>query len=354
MDRPPISADMMFYGGVSPYYESKEYNCSIIALPYRRNLTTMYIIQPHDSNRQRLRELQARLSADRIQELISNMEWKTSIVVFPKLHIVNELDLKEVLAPMGLRSLFNVLESDLSVLASGTTNGSQPYDISSVAGQFGGINNAHPISISGGINDPMRMGSNNNQDELPQSDQPPQTQLDEDIFIFPRLGEEESLKKAKAAGSRPRRSAVTYKATSSDFRSPIEPLRLKDLVNKKRITKSYPHKKTVGRGRRQADSFAFPQSSSSSLQRLHQLRHQLARQPETNPGLFADDLKHKVDLIVNEVGTEGGAATTTVMRRTGPDVVFRAETPFLLLISHDDTKLPLFYGAVFKPTVWWT
>lgn len=337
---------MMSYGGVSPFYESKEYNCSIIALPYRRNLTTMYIIQPHDSNRQRLRELQAQLSADRIQEMIAKMEWRTSIIVFPKLHIVNELDLKEVLAPLGVRSLFSVVGSDLSLLASGAGNSSQQPGVSTNDNRF--TANNYGQQFGAGNNRPSSAGNNNGQDELPQGDQP---QLDEDILIFSRIGEEIAPAKAKMAQNRPRRSAVTYKATSSDFRSPIEPLRLKDLVNKKRITKSYPHKKSVGRGRRQADFFHFPDRSSGSLRRLQHLRGQLARQPEPNPGLFADDLKHKIDLTVNEVGTEGGAATTTVMRRTGPDVVFRAETPFLLLISHDDTKLPLFYGAVFRPTV---
>lgn len=315
MDRPPITVEMMYFGGASPYYESQEYNCSIIALPYRRNLTTMFIILPNNSNKERLIDLQTRLTTARIQEMISKMEWKQSIIGFPKMHIVNDLDLKEILGSMGLRSLFNAQESDLSILAPGSSN-----------------NNNDNIY-------------NDNDKELPQRD--------EELFIFARLGEEQPIAngiKNSSALSRHRRSAVTYKTSSSDFRSVREPLRLKDLVIEKRITKPYPRKKNVSRGRREA-AFQFPENqSASSLQRLHQLRSQLATRPEPNPGLFADDMKHKIDLTINEVGTEGGAATSTTMKRTGPEVVFRAETPFLFFVRHDDTKLPLFYGAVFEPT----
>lgn len=329
MDQPPIQVDMMFYGGASPYYKSNEYNCTIIGLPYRRNLTTMFIILPHNSTGQRLRELQAKLSAEHIQDMISKMEWKTSIVVFPKLHVTNDLDLREPLVRMGLRSLFNEYDSDLSLLVSGLDNATS--------------------------------SSNNDRDEMPQRDaEMPQRdvempQKDKETFVFPRLGEEVASNLTRKHDghrmvmTRHRRSAVTYKASSSDFRSVREPLRLKDLVIEKRITKSYPRKKNVSRGRRQA-MFSFPEYQSNSLQQLQQLRARLAQHPEPNPGLYADDMKHKIDLTINEVGTEGGAATATTLRRTGPEVVFRAETPFLFIISHDDTRLPLFYGAVFKPT----
>lgn len=322
MDQPAITVDMMYFGGASPYYNSKEYDCSIIALPYRRNLTTMFIIQPNNSNKERLIALQARLSNDRIQEMISKMEWKQSIIGFPKMHIVNDLDLKEILSGMGLRTLFNAQESDLSVLAPGASN-----------------------------NNYVNTGNDN---ENERSREP---QRDDELFIFARLGEEQpnanettSNKKNASAPSRHRRSAVTYKASSSNFRSAREPLRLKDLVIEKRITKPYPRKKNASRGRREA-VFQFSENqSASSLQRLHQFRSQLAIHPEPNPGLFADEMKHKIDLTINEVGTEGGAATSTTMKRTGPEVVFRAETPFLFFVRHDDTKLPLFYGTVFEPT----
>lgn len=43
------------------------------------------------------------------------------------------------------------------------------------------------------------------------------------------------------------------------------------------------------------------------------------------------------------------AATVVYLQKTGTKVVFKAEEPFLFLIRHDRTKLPIFYGAVLDP-----
>lgn len=274
----------MAQGGIFPFYESKEDDCRIIGLPYRHNLTTMFIILPNNSNRQRLRQLQATLTADKINNMISRMEWRTAIIVIPKLHITNRLDLKTILNRMGLRSLFRPGQSDLSLLSSGEPE----------------FERVSPLNIG-------QNGMDSNQTK------------------------------------RERRSAVTYKTSSSDFHSAKEPLRLKDLVIGKRITKSYPRKKHVSHGRMRRQVLDW----SASLKRLDSLRSQLGLR---NPSLYTDELVHQVDLTVNEYGTDGGAATATSTRRTLPDVLFRTEAPFLFLIRHDDTKLPLFYGAVFEPT----
>lgn len=283
-DKPAITVDMMSQGGSYPFYESREHDCRIIGLPYRKNLTTMFIILPNNSTRQRLRHLQATLTADKIDNMISKMEWRTAIILFPKLHITNELNLETILHKMGLRTLFKDHESDLSLISTGEEENSSPlYD-----------------------------------------SRPQHSPLDSNV----------------AASNRRKRSAVTYKAPS-EFYPAREPLRLKDLVIGKRITKSYPRKKTVSRHRRQA------LDSSASLKRLDSLRSESGL---SNPNLFADAIVHHVDLTINEYGTEGGAATATSLRRTGPDVLFRTEAPFLFLVRHDDTKLPLFYGTVFEPT----
>ncbi|XP_050336996.1 serine protease inhibitor 28Dc [Bactrocera neohumeralis] len=65
--------------------------------------------------------------------------------------------------------------------------------------------------------------------------------------------------------------------------------------------------------------------------------------------LYVGDIVHKVDLVVDENGTEGAAATATYLKRSGGNVLFRADTPFLLLVRHDATKLPLFYGIINIP-----
>ncbi|KXJ84050.1 hypothetical protein RP20_CCG021655 [Aedes albopictus] len=60
---------------------------------------------------------------------------------------------------------------------------------------------------------------------------------------------------------------------------------------------------------------------------------------------------HKVDVVVNEKGTESGAVTSTQMLgRITPLVNFHANAPFLMLIREEATQLPLFYGSVYDPT----
>lgn len=211
---------------------------------------------------------------------------------------------------MGLRTLFNQQQSDLSLISTGAE---QPID------------------------------TNDNRYELNVAYAPPSSD-DNDRFLFSRVASESDMD-ASAATKRRRRSPVTYKTSSTNFRTMREPLRLKDLVLGKRITKSHPHKKVLSRGRRD-----IPVDSSVSLKRLDALRSELTAQRAPNPGLFADELIHQIDLIVNEAGTVGAAVTLTTLRRSQQDVLFKTETPFLFLIRHEETKLPIFYGAVFEPT----
>ncbi|XP_058451683.1 serine protease inhibitor 28Dc-like isoform X4 [Malaya genurostris] len=66
--------------------------------------------------------------------------------------------------------------------------------------------------------------------------------------------------------------------------------------------------------------------------------------------LFVNEVIHKVDVVINEKGTEGGAVTATLLDRITPQVNFRANGPFMLLIRDELTKLPLFYGSVYDPS----
>lgn len=59
---------------------------------------------------------------------------------------------------------------------------------------------------------------------------------------------------------------------------------------------------------------------------------------------------HKVDLAIDESGTEGAAVTATLLDRSMPTVNFRVIVPFILAIRHDATKLLLFYGPVYDPS----
>lgn len=324
MANPPIRVDMMASGGNLPFYESIEYDCRIIGLPYKHNLTTMFIILPNNSDRGRLRQMQEYLTADKIEDMITKMEWKSTILLMPKLHTTNELNLKLVFQKMGLHALFEPTVSDLSLISNGygaaqEANPGQSFSAPSVLGQD--LQGRFVASLTA------------DHDE----DRP---------LIFSRYGEDDedtSSNNTTSTTEKPRgRRSVSYKAPS-DTKSKDTPLRLKDYIISKRVVKpSKTANKKSSRPKRQIDS-------SQSLKQLDGLRNQLRSLIGSNPGLYADDIVHKVDLTINEKGTEGGAATVTTLYRTGTDVVMRVEAPFMFLVRHDETRLPLFYGTVYEP-----
>uniref|UniRef100_A0A182WHA1 Serpin domain-containing protein n=1 Tax=Anopheles minimus TaxID=112268 RepID=A0A182WHA1_9DIPT len=194
--QPSVMVPTMFASGCFPYYASPELNARIMAFPYRNRTTSMYIILPNESNRAKVRQLQAKLSSTELDQLIARMRLQKAIVQFPRMHVTNTYDLKRALQQLGLRALFDRTKNNLKIAA--------PYS---------------------------------------------------------RTG-------------------------------------------------------TVNRSRK----------------------------------LYVSEMVHKIDLDVNERGTEGGAVTITAMERSLPPVNFRVRGPFILAIRHDPTKMLLFYGAVFDPS----
>lgn len=68
-----------------------------------------------------------------------------------------------------------------------------------------------------------------------------------------------------------------------------------------------------------------------------------------NPGLYADQVIHKVYMDITETGTEAAAATSVSLSRGGDIVTFRVDVPFLFFIRDEETKLILFWGSVYTP-----
>lgn len=68
-----------------------------------------------------------------------------------------------------------------------------------------------------------------------------------------------------------------------------------------------------------------------------------------NETIFVNEMLHKVDLSVNERGTEGGAATATLIDRISSQINFIVNGPFFMFIREETTRLPLFYGNVYNP-----
>ncbi|XP_055683576.1 serine protease inhibitor 28Dc-like [Lutzomyia longipalpis] len=306
-----ILVQMMSFGGTLPFYNSREYNCRILGLPYKNNLSTLYIIIPDNSNPQRVRELQNDLTSDKIDYMISRMTMNTTILLFPKLHLSMDFKLRDVLKQLGVRTLFSPSAADLSLISDEDVLGGVVEKLSDIRAFSPAAGNA-----ASGL--------------------PLQNENREDVLIFSRLRAEDDEDSDMSDKDRKRAKRATYKAASK-FDRESEPLTLKDFVLRKRITKPLAEQK-LRRSRRQTSAF-------DSLNSLSQLRGRIP----TNPGLFASEVIHKVDLTINEKGTEGGASTLVFLHKTGTDVVFRANVPFLFLIRNDATKLPLFYGTVFEP-----
>ena len=69
------------------------------------------------------------------------------------------------------------------------------------------------------------------------------------------------------------------------------------------------------------------------------------------PRLFISDVIQKTFLRIDEKGTEAAAATgvTISIERSGPDLTFRADHPFLALIRDKQTGAVLFIGRIAEP-----
>lgn len=246
---------MMANGGRFPSYASRELECEILALPYKQNQSTMYIIMPNDSNRQKLIELQSKLTSNALEDMISRMSVKTSVILMPKLHLDTQVNLRSTLMKMGIHDLFDIQKSDLSLISG--------MDLPSAPQQ--GAANIDAKTVRNNV-----------------------AQQHQDYLIFSRVGEEGEGDEHKMR----RKRHVTYK-TESDKST----LTLKDLVINKRITKSFPGKKT-------RKTREISDTSSADLKNFDDLRNSGNLK---NPGLFADDVLHRVNIIVNEKGTEAGA-----------------------------------------------
>uniref|UniRef100_A0A1B0DJV5 Serpin domain-containing protein n=1 Tax=Phlebotomus papatasi TaxID=29031 RepID=A0A1B0DJV5_PHLPP len=220
-----IMVDMMSFGGRLPYYYAREYNCQIIGVPYKNNLSTFYIIVPDDSNAFKLRQLQKDLTPDKIDYMISKMTLNTSILLLPKMHLTSEFKLKEVLSQLGVRTLFDEHLADLSLITDQDIYGKIGKLVPSALTQAGG-----------------NAASNHHH----------QYENREDFLIFSRLrgdDDEDHDEMDMHNVDSHRRKRATYKVASKfDYES--EPLTLKDFVLRKRITKPHAEKK-LSRSRRQ-------------------------------------------------------------------------------------------------------
>lgn len=306
-----IGTTFMGNGGVFPFYYSPELNCQIIGMPYNGNQVTMYVIQPIDSTRLKLQQLQKDLTGERLNDLIAKMELKSAILVFPKFHVQKTLHLSEPLRQMGIEDIFSSDLADFSLISDPDESAKEPQ----VASSSLTFQPAPLAPISALIGGGTVKFSN------------PLDRYDEAPLIFSRFSEDESNttvtpeeKEEQPKMSEPMKESEN--ATASENKEPKE-----DEKSSRKRRQTVPE-------------------SARNLQTLDELRAKVGLK---KPKLYLNDIVHKVDFNVNEQGTEAAAATLASLTKSGPEVTMRCDTPFLLLVRHDDTKLPLFYGIINIP-----
>ncbi|XP_071450223.1 serine protease inhibitor 28Dc-like [Hetaerina americana] len=82
-----------------------------------------------------------------------------------------------------------------------------------------------------------------------------------------------------------------------------------------------------------------------------QSRKTAERTQEIGP-LFADDIRHRVELELSELGTVAAAATSVALSRDGgTHITIRADRPFLFFVHHVPSGLVLFWGSITQPPV---
>nr|XP_029714423.1 serine protease inhibitor 28Dc-like isoform X2 [Aedes albopictus] len=332
-----IKVEMMTHGGCFPYYESPELDARILGIPYKNNQSTMYVIKPNSSNRKVLLDLIANLKADVLDDMIGKMKQVTAVVLFPKMHVSSTLNLKKTLRLLNVRSIFSTAKSNLSAI-SGDGNSSRPTPVDEAAAKRPPSSS---MAMRPAVNLPVYVNKvpsqpndfrdrlvvsryqNETSNEITETTQSPITNMPTTLDTTLETDPEENptivfTSSTEQPSARKQKRDVTYKVPSED-KNKSDPLNSKDFFSKKRIVKTTPGKKSH-RTRRQAQN------------------------------LYVSDAIHKVDLEINERGTEGGAATAISLNRSGTSAVMRADEPFLIVIRNDKTKLPLFYGAVYDPS----
>ncbi|XP_011494012.1 PREDICTED: leukocyte elastase inhibitor [Ceratosolen solmsi marchali] len=282
-----IYVDFMYNGGTFPFYEDQNLGLKIIGLPYKGLKVSMYAILPTASGAAALKEIKRHLTPDVIDRLINNMQNNSCLISYPKMELSSTLQLRSALKSLGLLSLFDPRTADLSILSPGR---------------------GHGDNVDGGP-----------------------------AFITWRSLDPDSTDDYRRQ-SKSGRPNFLYKYNTRNYT--VEQwnngYKLRYTPRVKRQSRSVE--------REFAD---FLGSQRLALFGLDELRNSAG---VTNPGLFADDVVHKVEMTVNERGTEAAAVTGVLLNRSGDYRRFIANRPFLFFIRHDLSKLIWFWGSINRPT----
>lgn len=303
--------EMMSNGGEFPYYKDQRLGVEIMGFPYKGNQTTMYVIIPFESNKEKLRQVENSLTPADLDHLVGSTRYTETVILFPKMRLESTVDLRSTLEMMGVKSLFDPAKANLALLSPGVNQ------------RFNEANEAPfvspPISAT-----PVRRLSvaNHNQIQRPTASQAPQENLEQRL-VFNRFNEQASC------------TPVYDPATDTTKCQVSLYTDLHQIQRRKRASPRAARAGTV---------------KHNPVEELEQIRQQVNQSPVyANPGLYADQVIHKVYIDITESGTEAAAATGISLNRSGGRVTFRVDIPFLFFIYHEESRLVLFWGSVKTP-----
>ncbi|XP_014484527.1 PREDICTED: leukocyte elastase inhibitor-like isoform X2 [Dinoponera quadriceps] len=400
-----VEVDMMYNGGPFPFYEDRSIGVKMLQLPYKGMEMSMYVLLPKAEGAAALKRFSDQLTTDVIEHLINNLKNESTIIGLPRMKLSSTLTLKNALRTLGLQSLFDPSSADLSILSNGY--GSQPAPavvarpyvipqavrpyMNSQATQTSSVT-ARPYTIPQAVPQPIPQTypqalSQNASRALPENSQTLSQVLSQalpqalpqvasqptlnsvsnnDFLIFSRFGQDGN----QDAGNGIRRSYIRIRRdTDGRDASRLAYVTKENLANEpqrrepstkyvsleenKYRFRDADERRRADRKKRQTarpmdESFLrFIQSRNFQTYGLDELRNNAQL---TNPGLFADEVLHKVEMEVTERGTEAAAATAVLLERDGNQKRLIANRPFLFFIRHDPTGLILFWGTVNTPT----
>lgn len=276
----------------------------------------MYVLLPNRPGATALKEFERNLDPNILENLINNVKNQTCIVGFPKMKLSSSLSLKRAFQSLGLITLFDPRKADLSLLSAGLNN-----------------------SIS----------KKNIDDDLKSQLPKPQ-----DGFYFPpRIGDTDQDNKTTDNGNLKRKYYFRYEDMLRGYSVEQWDNGFNIKRNRRSTNDEFKSIKNMNKRKKRQnrpidqDFLNFLNSQNLPSFGLDSLRNSKNIQ---NPGLYAEDILHRVEIDINEKGTEAAAATAVAIERTGSQRHFVANRPFLFFIRHDFSKLIWFWGTVNSPT----
>lgn len=313
-----VMVDFMANGGLFPYYRDRVLDCEIMGFPYKENKSTLYVIMPKHSNKQKLEELQNRLTPEDLEKLADSTRYTQSMILFPKMTLESEMDLSDALIEFGASSLFNAREANLALLSPGHNAFGASSNLSSENPPTG---RQHPNqgsafqSTQNFQNDQFVPSAALNPIEAETSN----SNANNQVLIFSRTGV-------------PINCTEIFDPTSNITKCQ----EIDEATQKEVIYKKFGDK--VGRRI----------SRNTPYETIDTVRQHLTA--NDNPGLYANQVLHKVFMEITESGTEAAAVTSVSLTRTGDFQSFKIDQPFIFFIRNHETRLILFWGSVTKPT----